>query len=108
MIYGADLSVSCTVETCISDMVVQIFSGDQLVDSTTVQERTRLVAYAYLKATEDVLGTYVCQAMSEYENAVFRKTFTITGKLVNRAGGSLGNKCRDFHVKESRNFHSWN
>ena len=63
-------------------MVVQIFKGDQLVETRTVSDQSdRIVARAPLKASKGVQGVYVCQAMSEDWNVVFRKSFTISGRI---------------------------
>ena len=99
MEYGAEFTVRCVVETCLSDTVVQMFTGDQLVDSITEQERTKLSAYAQLRATEGVVGTYACQAMSEYANYVTTSTFEITGKFCSILLVQL-------QYRKSGNFHS--
>ena len=80
---GAEFTVQCPIETCIPDMVVQLFKGQQLIDMETVEEGNRFVGRSKVKAkaTEEVLGDYFCQGMSEKYNVVFRESFSITGGL---------------------------
>ena len=78
--YGASIDVQCVVETCISDLVLQLFRADQLIEMDTFQEGSRMVGLAKVKATEEMAGEYVCQGLSEKQNQVFHKTFFITGK----------------------------
>lgn len=77
--YGDEVEVLCSVETCISDMVMQLFREDQLIDMVTVEEGNRFVGYAKIKATAEMLGSYVCQGMSEEYNKVFQQSFSVTG-----------------------------
>lgn len=79
--YEEDLEVLCRVETCIPDMVVQLFREEQLIDMETVEEENQFVGYATIKAKEEMVGEYVCQAMSEMYNEVFRQRFSIAGRI---------------------------
>ncbi len=78
--YGQELSISCLVETCIKDVIIQIFKDDQLLESDTSPEGNKLVSSVQLKVSERLVGRYACQAMSEKESFAFkREYFTITG-----------------------------
>ena len=78
---GADIAISCAVETCIPDMVMQVFKEDQLIEMTTVQEGNIFKGTTQIKATEEVVGNYICQGMSEGHNKVFRKSFSISAGI---------------------------
>lgn len=80
--YGEDFEVLCRVETCIPDMVVQLFREEQLVDMATVEEGNQFVGSATIKATEETVGEYICQAMSEMYNEVFQQSFSIAGRIM--------------------------
>ena len=80
--HGATVSISCSVESCASDLVLQLFKEDQLVPLKTRRESNTLTGSAQIKATDRVAGVYVYQAMSEKYNEVARKSFSITGKVL--------------------------
>lgn len=79
---GAEFVVQCRIETCIPDMVVQLFKGQQLVDMETLEEGKGFVGRSKVKATSALVGDYLCQGMSEKYNEVFRQSFSITGGFV--------------------------
>ena len=79
---GATVSISCSVESCASDLVLQLFKEDQLVHLKTRRESNTLTGSTQIKATEEVAGVYVYQAMSEKFNEVVRKSFSVTGKVL--------------------------
>ena len=80
---GSSFSVNCIVDTCISDMVVQIFKDDQLLESSTVGiNGTKSVTTVGLKALQGAIGTYTCRAMTDMKNEVFRKRFSVTGMML--------------------------
>ena len=77
---GEELTINCSVETCLDDVVVQFFMDDQLLDSVTVPDRHMLMASAQLKVSTELVGRkYACQAMSEKYNEVTRAFFTVKG-----------------------------
>lgn len=79
--YGEDLAISCVVDTCVSDMHVYLLKEDQLVESVTVPNGNTFVSTAHLKASEGLVGEYVCRAMTEKHNEVFTQSFFITGTV---------------------------
>ena len=81
--HGATVSISCSVASCASDLVLQLFKEDQLVPLKTRRENSTLITgSAQIKATDRVAGVYVYQAMSEKYNEFARKSFSITGKVL--------------------------
>ncbi len=65
--------VDCTVETCLTDVVIQFFKGTKLLDSTTNPAEKGWVGH--LSEDQMEAGDYVCQAMSEADNVVKRQLF---------------------------------
>lgn len=78
--YGEIFPVSISVDTCISDLILQLFQEDQLVPVTTVQDGDGYTGSAQLVAIEQSAGRYVWQARSEERNVVFKKDFSVTGR----------------------------
>ena len=77
---GDVLPLCCEVDTCIPDIVVQLFKDDQLLVLSTVLEGSLYLACVNLKVSEDLVGQYACQAMSEETNLFDREYFSINGK----------------------------
>ena len=77
--YGEIFPVSISVDTCIPDLVLQLFKEDQLVPVIAVQDGNGYIGSAQLMAMEQSAGQYVWQARSEERNVVFKKEFSVTG-----------------------------
>lgn len=59
---------------------MQLFRGDQLIEMDTVEEGKVFVGK--IRASEEMVGDYVCQGMSEKYNKVFRQNFSVTGMVI--------------------------
>ena len=79
---GDLLTIQCIINTCLSDMVIQLFHEDQLLEPTT-QDVTMngFVLTAWLRASDLLVGQYLCQAVNQVHNKFTQQTFSIYGEL---------------------------
>ena len=79
---GDLFTIQCIVDTCLSDIVIQLFHEDQLLEPTT-QDVTRngFVLTARLRASDLLVGQYLCQAVNHLHNKFSQQNFSIYGEL---------------------------
>lgn len=81
-VYGEDISISCSVDTCVSDIVLQLFKDDQLLHMSMSSMGNRITGSAQVKVSDELVGEYACQVMSDSRNEVVRETFSVRGKYI--------------------------
>ena len=76
---GEIMQLQCSVDTCLSDIVIQFFRRDELLESSISREERGWNGTLQFRVAQDLVGDYVCQAMSDEANVVLRQNFSVSG-----------------------------
>lgn len=77
---GQSITVTCQVETCVSDVTVTFYKGSQVVQTTTLTNNNMMtLTFAYTLIVDgNSAGQYACRAVTP-EGGTPNELFTLTG-----------------------------
>ena len=78
------MEVQCYVDTCLSDIIIQFISGDELLKSSISIVERGWNGTLYLEVAFHLDGEYFCQVMNDNANIMLNESFVVSGKKLCR------------------------